>query len=244
MMKFDLRMFKRLKHDQSGLAMVEFAVSLPFFMTLTIGGFETANFAYTVMKLNQLTINVADGASRIGSGDDALAARRVTERDINDIFAGAIREGRSILLEGQASYTDPGTGAVELRGNALVVLSSVETVESFNPSAQRFRIRWQRCLGKPVLYQSSYGNPITAVSIENIGPAGQTIRPLDGNAVMFVETQYLFKPTILNGFSKLTERKISQTAAMIVRDRRDYVGGVNGVHPAAGSTASMCDAGT
>lgn len=34
-----------LKRNQSGLAMVELAASLPFFMGLVIGGIETANYA-------------------------------------------------------------------------------------------------------------------------------------------------------------------------------------------------------
>jgi hypothetical protein len=236
---------RKLRRNESGLALVEFAVSLPFFMFLTIAGFESANYAYVVMKINQLTINTADGASRIGEGDQ-LSAKKITEKDINDIFAGTIREGSSILLGGQHSYKDPGTGEVSLRGNALIILSSVEPVDAavFDPDAPRFRIRWQRCLGSADFYQSNYGTVGTPSSFTEIGPEGRKIVPPNDTAIMFVETQYYFRPAILNGFTKLTDQTIKQTAAMIVRERRDYNGGNNGVYPEPGVTASTCGSGT
>ena len=36
-----LRMFRQLKRNESGVAMVELAVSLPFFLGLVVGGVET-----------------------------------------------------------------------------------------------------------------------------------------------------------------------------------------------------------
>ncbi len=211
-----------LKSDNSGLALVEFAVSLPFFMGLTIGGFETANYAYTVMRLNQLTINTADSAARMGEGSK-LSAKTVTEQQINDVFAGTIREGQRILLGGQHSYTDPSTGTVTLRGNARIILTSYEPVATFDPANPRYRIRWQRCVGLANFYSSNYGTKATVTNATGgIGPTGRQIAPPQDAAIMFVETQYYFQPEILNGFTKLSNGTIRQTASMIVRDRRNF----------------------
>jgi Flp pilus assembly protein TadG len=213
---------RELKADNSGLALVEFAVSLPFFMGLTIGGFEVANFSYTVMRLNQLTINTADSAARMGEGD-RLAAKTITEQQINDVFAGTIREGERILLGGQHAYADPSTGDVTLRGNARIILTSYEPVAAFNPATPRYRIRWQRCVGLASFYASNYGTAATVTNASTgIGPVGKRVAPPADAAIMFVETQYYFQPEILNGFTKLSDGTIRQTAAMIVRDRREF----------------------
>jgi Flp pilus assembly protein TadG len=62
-----LSTFRQLKRNESGLAMVELAVSLPFFIGLVVCGVETANYASVIMQLNQITIHTADSAARIGS---------------------------------------------------------------------------------------------------------------------------------------------------------------------------------
>ncbi len=214
-------LLKTLRRDQSGLALVEFAVSLPFFMGLTIGGIEMANYANVVMQLNQIAIHTADSASRMGE-EGALAVRIITETQINDVFAGTAREGNSLLLNGRHAYVDPSDGSAALRGNALIILSSVEPTNPFVSGTPRYRVRWQRCMGTAAFYRSNYGTPATATSITAIGAAGNQIVPPDDGAVMFVELQYWFRPSILNGFSKLTDHTIKQTASMVVRDRRDY----------------------
>ena len=89
----------RLRTDRSGLALVEFAVSLPFFMGLAIGGIETANYAATTMQVNQIVVHVADNAARMGI-DNLVGKRRVEEGNINDVFTGARHEGRGLTLDG------------------------------------------------------------------------------------------------------------------------------------------------
>jgi hypothetical protein len=235
-----LKFLNTLRKDNSGLALVEFSVSLPFFMGLSVAGFETAYFSYVQMRLNQITINTADAAARMGTGE-VLANKTIDEQQINDVFAGTIREGESILLGGEHQYVDPSSGEVSLRGNALIILSSVEQKPGFNPSNPKYRIRWQRCVGQANFFSPQYGKINNSQNVEAIGPAGRQVTPPDGGAIMFVETQYYFKPLILNGFTKLGEASITKTAAMVVRDIRDYVGGNEGVYPRAGVTASECD---
>ena len=59
---------------------------------------------------------------------------------------------------------------------------------------------------------------------------------------MFVETQYYYKPMIVNGFSSLTDQTISQVASMVVRESRDLVGpsGGEGIYNLEKVTPSIC----
>jgi Flp pilus assembly pilin Flp len=241
MLKHIPKTVRRLKRDQSGLAMVEFAVSLPFFIGLVVGGVETANYASVIMQLNQITLHTADGAARIGS-TSLTANKTISEAQIKDVFEGSLREGDRIAVGGSHSYTDPVTGVLSIRGNTRIILSSVEEVNPFNASTPRYRIRWQRCTGTANFYTSNYGTKATATSITGIGPTGRQVTPPPGGIVMFVELQYYFKPLIVNGFSKLTDRTISQVASMVVRENRDTVGptGSDGIYNNEGVTPASC----
>lgn len=236
-----LRTFRQIKRNESGVAMIELAVSLPFFLGLVVGGVETANYASVVMQLNQITLHTADAAARIGTTTSS-ANKTISETQINDVFQGSLREGKRINLGGNHAYTDSSTGVKSTRGNARIILSSVEEVAAFDASAPRYRIRWQRCAGSASFYKSNYGTPSTAKSITGIGPVGQQVSPPPGGVLMFVELQYYFKPMIVNGFSNLTDRTISQVASMVVRENRDTVGptGSDGIYNNEKATVSAC----
>ncbi len=231
----------RLKRDQSGLAMVELAVSLPFFMGLVIGGVETANYASVIMQLNQITLHTADSAARIGSATPN-AIKTISEAQIKDVFEGALREGDRIAVGGSHSYIDPKTGVPSIRGNTLIILSSLEQTQPFNARAPRYRIRWQRCAGTATFYNSTYGTRAGGSSVTGIGPTGRQVVPPPGGVLMFVELQYYFKPLIVNGFSRLTDRTISQIASAVVRENRDTVGptGSDGIYNNEGITPASC----
>lgn len=212
----------KLRKDQSGLAAVEFAVGLPFFMGLTVASLETANYANTIMQLNQITIHTADTAARMGEGNQ-LAVKTIREVHVNDVFAGMAREGESLELLGNHAVTNPVNGSVSLRGNAKIYLSSIERVAdtTWNAAAPRYRMRWQRCAGLGNFMEQTYGKPSTVTSVTAFGPTGRQIVPPDDGAVMFVELHYWFKPVIVNGFARLTDHKISLSASMVVRDQRN-----------------------
>jgi hypothetical protein len=233
---------RRMRDDNSGLALVEFAVSLPFFMGITIGGIEVANFASVTMQLNQIAIHTADNAARMGQSS-AAAARRVNEVHINDVFEGTLREGDRVALTGAHGYVDPITNVKSIRGNARIILSSIENVDPFVATNPRYRIRWQRCAGTAEQYESSYGDVTSAPTADGFGPTAKKVKPIAGSAIMMVELQYYYQPKIVNGFARLTNRTISQTASMIVREQRDYAGpvGGNGIYPTPGVVASDCD---
>lgn len=241
MLKNISKTLRRLKRNQSGLAMVELAVSLPFFMGLVIGGVETANYASVIMQLNQITLHTADGAARVGTAS-VTANRTISEAQIKDVFEGALREGDRIAVGGSHSYTDPITGVPSIRGNTLIILSSFEQTQPFNAAVPRYRIRWQRCTGTATFYTSNYGTRSGGSSITGIGPAGRQVVPPPDGIVMFVELQYYFKPLIVNGFSRLTDRTISQVASAIVRESRDTVGptGSDGIYNVEGVTPATC----
>jgi hypothetical protein len=232
--------FKSILHDQSGLALVEFAVSLPFFMGLAVGGIEMANYASVIMQLNQITLHTADNAARMGQGS-ALAAKQISEADVVDVFEGTLQEGDRIALAGEHSYTDPVTGIASIRGNTRIILSSIEQNNSFNSNNPKYRIRWQRCAGTATQYTSSYGNTGTS-PFSSIGPTGRKVAPPPDGALMFVELKYYYRPKIITGFSKMTDRTISQIASMVVRDKRDFTGpsGGDGLYPSAGVTPATC----
>jgi hypothetical protein len=216
------KLFSALRKDQSGLAAVEFAVGLPFFMGLTVASLETAYYANTIMKLNQITIHTADTAARMGEGNQ-LAVKTIKEVHVSDVFAGMAREGESLDLTGNHAYTNPSTGAVTLRGNARVYLSSIERVADaqWNAAAPRYRMRWQRCSGLGTFMEPLYGKPATITSVTAFSPAGKNLIPPDDGAIMFVELHYWFKPAIVNGFASYTDHKISLSSSMVVRDQRN-----------------------
>jgi hypothetical protein len=216
---------KRLNGNQSGLAMVEFAISLPFFVGLTVGGVEIANYASVVMRLNQIALHTADNAARIGT-TTALGNKVISEVQIKDVFEGAMRAGEQIALGGSHSYV--ANGQTQKRGNTLIILSSFEQVAAFDPVTPLYRIRWQRCGGGASFYKSNYGDPAKTDSATGIGPTGRQVSPPPDGSLMFVELQYYFKPMIVNGFSPLTDRTINQVASMVVRDARDTTSAPSG----------------
>lgn len=231
----------QLKRNQSGLAMVEFAVSLPFFAALTIGGVEIANYTSVVMQLSQIALHTADNAARLGTATPN-GSKAISEAQIKDVFEGAMREGARIALGGTHPYVDPATGAATSRGNSRIILSSFEEVVPFNPTAPSYRIRWQRCGGSATFYTSNYGTKATATSVSGIGPAGRQVSPPSGGSLMFVEVQYHFRPMIVNGFTRLTDHSISQIASTVVRDRRDLTGapGGEGIYNLEGVAPANC----
>jgi hypothetical protein len=231
-----IRSFGRdLRDECSGMAVVEFAVSLPFFLGLGVAGIETANYAATIMQVNQIALHVADNAARMGT-DSLLTAKQISEIDINDVFTGARHEGNGLVFDGFHPYTDPGTNQVVARGNARMILSSLEPVANPN-TTKKFKIRWQRCSGPGTHYTPVYGTVANSTSVNGMGPTGRQITAPDYGAVMFAEIHYHFKPLIVNGFSKLTEKEIVATGAMVVRDSRD----LTTIYNAENVTKSLCN---
>jgi len=220
------RMFRAarlLGRDASGLALLEFAFSLPVLLTLSLTGAELTNYVVTRMRLSQVALHIADNAARIGSGSQ-LEAKKIDEAQINDLLTGA----------------DLQAGELGLFTNGRVILSSLEPVESPNTN-DRYVIRWQRCKGAKTSWGSSYGTAGTTPIPGGIGPSGRKVTAPDYGVTMFVEVRYQYKPLIKTALSPSVEMK--EIASMMVRDRRDTSSGTghpNGVYAVAGVTPSTC----
>lgn len=226
---------RRFGRDTSGLALLEFAFSLPILLAMSLTGAELTNYIITKMRLSQIALQIADNSARMGSGSQ-LESKKVYESDINDLLTGANFQ----------------SGELGLFANGRVIISSVEPHET---TANRYRIRWQRCKGTRTGWGSSWGTAATATSVIGVGPTGrQVIAPPNGVA-MFVEVRYQYQPLIKTSLAPTSE--MNEIASMMVRDARDTsddstitVNGVkqtnpnsthpNGVYKEAGVTASTC----
>lgn len=206
-----VRLLSKIRRDQRGLALIEFAYSLPIFTGLGMFGIETAYFAVTTMKVSQAALNLADNASRMGQTITGTASPTINESGVIDVMAG-------VKLQ---------TDAIDLLEHGRVVLTSLEV----QPDGQQF-IHWQRCKGgydKGADRDSKYlddadedGDPDPTFA--GMGAAGQQVQAVDGSAVMFVEIEFKYQPLFQNLF--LGERIIRQEAAFNIRDDRNLGAGL------------------
>tara|TARA_B100001179_G_scaffold204363_1_gene167055 strand:- start:1245 stop:1994 length:750 start_codon:yes stop_codon:yes gene_type:complete len=193
---------RRLRRDTSGLALIEFALSLPLFLGLGMFGTEVAWYAVTSMNVSQISLTIADNAARMGQTGSSSSTKTIYRSDVNSIFAGAAKQGKNI----------------DLLRNGRVVLSSLETLGASGKQT----IRWQRCMGLAD-YDSKYGpentNESENKSFVGMGPPGNEIRAPNNDAVMFVEVFYEYQG--LFGDTFIEDRVIRQEAAFPIRDDRD-----------------------
>ena len=215
---------RRFAAQESGVAMIEFAFVLPIVVLMSLTGAELTHYITVKMRMSQIALSIADNAARMGNGT-SLAAKTVTETDINDVFIGA----------------QLGAGGLDLPNNGRVILSDLEPVAS---GATTYTIKWQRCFGAKT-HPSSYG--VTGnTNMTGMGPVGRQVTAQDANATMFVELYYVYKPVLKLAWAPTTT--LTETASMAVRDRRDLssdAGTTNPTHPqgiykVAGVTASTC----
>lgn len=187
-----------LRRDESGLALIEFAYSLPVLMVLSMGGLEIANLAMAHMRVSQISMLIADNASRVRTSID--------EADINEIFTGA-----EVTAGGLKNF----------KANAKIFLSDLEPNGQSGSNAGQY-IRWQRCWGTGS-FTSSYGvagdGSSNATMATGMGPTGNKITAGSGTAVMFVEVAYTYQPLISNDI--FGTKVIRYTSAFNVRERTD-----------------------
>ncbi len=188
--------FRKLLRAQSGVAAIEFALILPFLTAAGLYGTELTWFMLANMKINQVAMQAADNASRIGD-TSTLANRKIYESDINDLMIGANLDGGSM---------------VNLLKNGRVIISSLEV----NAAGKQY-IHWQRCKGLKNV-TSSYG-VAGDVKTAGMGPTGHEVNALTGDAVVFVEISYDYQPLVTSQFIK--DRNIKAIASFNVRDSRD-----------------------
>ena len=188
----------RIRQHVSGVALIEFAFVFPILLTMGLTGAEITNYIIVKMRVSQLALMIADNAARMGSGSQ-LAAKTITETDINDLFTGANLQSATL----------------DLRTNGRVILSDLEQDPA---NANRYKIVWQRCYGLKTTHASTYGNAPTG-NLPGIGPAGRQVTAQADSATMFVEIYYVYKPIVSARLTPGTE--LIEIASMAVRERRD-----------------------
>lgn len=161
---------RSLRRDKRGMAMVEFALSLPLLMTLILVGLELTNYVLANHRVRQIAAMTADNASRLRS--------QMSEAYINQLFVGVQKAG----------------AGMDFQTRGRVILSSVQN----NAAADGQWIRWQRCYGS-LSRASKYGTQgkgQTDTSLPTIN--GLVAQP--GSAIMYAEAEYQYKPLILSSF--------------------------------------------
>lgn len=212
-----LPLLRRLLGNTRGLALLEFSLSLPILLLLSLTGAELTNYIIARMRVSQIALHLADNAARIGSGSQ-LQAKTINEADINDLLTGAGLQ----------------SGELALFTHGRVIISSLEPDPA---NSGKNRIRWQRCRGAKTAQVSAYGVAGTA-NLNGMGKTGRlATAPTDG-VTMYVEVYYEYQPLLKASFAPNTNFR--EEASMMVRDRRDTVGGTNGVYQVNGVTASTC----
>jgi Flp pilus assembly protein TadG len=192
---------RRSLQCQNGVALTEFALSLPILLILASSGLELINYALTVKRVGELAATVADNASRMGA-QSVINNKPVSEAEINDVFIGADLQGSGLNLS----------------QNGKIVLSSLQQ----NSSGGQM-IKWQRCFGGNA-YHSAYGPENTGAtgnSFAGMGPTGQEIKAASGTAVMVVEINYTYRRLV--PIISLPLRDITDFSAFNVRDSRDLI---------------------
>ncbi|WP_230291250.1 TadE/TadG family type IV pilus assembly protein [Croceicoccus sp. Ery5] len=208
----DTSLLQRFWRENGGMAMAEFALGLPVFLTLSIGGIEATNLALAHLRVSNLAMTVADNAGRVMSGVD--------EADIYEVFSGAQVIGESIDFE----------------ANGRVVLSSLEANGQSGSNAGQM-IRWQRCWGdmdvEPAYGEQGDGRYDAALAT-GLGADGHRITAMQGTALMFAEVTYAYQPLVTTGFFPSTT--IRYESAFNVRGRQN-----NAISNTQSLTVLACD---
>ncbi|GAA0448919.1 hypothetical protein GCM10009095_15760 [Sphingomonas molluscorum] len=199
--------------DVRGVALLEFALSLPLLLTVTLYGVETANLAIAKMRVNQIASTIADNAARVRDNID--------ERDVNELLLGANLLG----------------GGIDFGARGRVVVSSVSPNGLSGSQAGQW-IRWQRCTGALNTPESQprygrEGTGKTTGSLKFIGSSTRSIAASSTTNLILAEVTYRYKPIVSETlFGPMVLR--SETA-FSVRERR-----TEDIQSATGVTPSVC----
>ncbi|WP_226633295.1 TadE/TadG family type IV pilus assembly protein [Novosphingobium profundi] len=203
---------QELEADESGVAIIEFALIAPLFLMVLCTGLELANYARAQLRVSEIAMSVADNAGRVMGGID--------EANVQEVFAGAASIGESIDFE----------------ANGRIVLSSLETNGRSGRNAGQM-IRWQRCWGEgdfdPAYGTQGTGRTNDALS-QGMGRNGHRIAASSNTAIMFVEASYTYQPLIVAAL--FDTGTIRYESAFNVRGRQNQE-----LSNAQGLTVARCD---
>ncbi|TCD05222.1 pilus assembly protein [Erythrobacteraceae bacterium CFH 75059] len=214
---------RRLRREDRGVVVIEFAYTLPIFMLLGITGVELAHFAIANMRVSQITMTVADNISR-AKQTVPLALPRLREVDINDNLLGAMVQGGESL---------------KIFEEGRIIVSSLQQ----NATGRQW-IAWQRCKGM-LNVQSRYGlegatQPNSGTSgFQGMGTGANRVQAEPNSAIIFAEVAYTYRPL----FSEwvIGPKQIRREAAFFVRDDRDLTRVYNDAPLASVSSCNKFD---
>lgn len=201
------RFARRLRRDQNGVSVVEFALCLPLIVTLGFYGVEVAWMKVVNMQTSELALTVADNASRLGQTDNTALKPSIAESDVDAIMFGASQQGKNL----------------DIANKGRIILSSLEV----DPITGKQFIHWQRCYGG-FAQNSAYGddnlnNGLKVYPLYGMGRPSNLIKANPEQAVMFAEVYINYTPLFGNMFVK--NMVFKQESAFIVRDNRDLDSG-------------------
>lgn len=208
-----------LRRNTSGVALLEFALTLPVLTVMGMYGVEIAYMSSVNMQMSQMALELADNASRMQQTNNNTVAPTVTETDIDTIMSGVIKRGENFRFA----------------QNGRVILSSLERDDA---TGKQF-IHWQRCAGS-LLVPSAYGNDsdsngLNGGTLTGMGSGSTKAIATTGIAVMFVELTYDYSGIF--GTLFVNNVRFRQEASYIVRDLRDLrASNVSGVTGSGGSS--------
>lgn len=117
-------LLRALRGDRRGVAFVEFALVLPLFIGVTVGGIEIANLMLMNMRVQRLATQMANIIAQRGASQ-----RPLSEDQVYDVLAAM----------------DVAAGPLNLRRDGRVVLSAALGEDTNNDNtADVTRIKWQR----------------------------------------------------------------------------------------------------
>lgn len=207
------RLRHRLRRDESGVALLEFAFALPLVLAVGLYGIETANLALANLRVSQIALNLADNASRVGSMQSNNTSQ-LREIDMNDVLTAARLQGE----------------AWDLTTRGRIIVSSLEE------KSGKQVIHWQRCIGTQngTDYVSHYGTTSTTAGTDTtsanagtivtggMGPTAGMVTAPPNSGVMFVEINYLYKPVVSSAWLPGGTARIHYIASFVVRDKRVF----------------------
>lgn len=210
------RNLRAIARDRRGVALIEFAYSLPIMALLAFTGLELINYVTAHLRVNQIAISLADNASR--------AKQEVRNSDPLFRELDANESIRAAQLQG---------GNLDLAAHGRVILSSLEV----NDDGGQW-IHWQRC-GGALNESSRWGDEGTGETGDDFGGMGigqRNVQAEDRFAIMYAEVYYDYQPLVLGNF--IPDQTIYKSAAMYVRDDRALEKGI--VNPEPEAPQKLC----
>ncbi len=203
-----------LIRDRGGVALIEFALSLPILLTLALLGIETAHYAIAMMRVNQIATSVADNVARVRDS--------ISEVDVNEALLSADLIGQGI----------------DFGSRGRVVVSSVSPNGLSGSKAGQW-IRWQRCTGALNIAEAKpqYGLEGKGKTDGTLGYMGASTRRITASSavdMIFVEVTYQYQPVV--GSNIIGSPIIRSEASYSVRERN-----IEDLQPSASAPSKTCD---